>query len=248
MRLVAEALADSLMRTLGMPRAPTVDVADIAAQLHVKVRYAALPGDGRIDLDQVEPTVELKSRASVQAQRFTLAHELCHLLLADPDVLSGVRGFTIEPSATERLCQTFAAELLMPRGWVRDRFRGAPIALQTVAQLGEEAAVSMSAAHVRLSVVHHWRTTMLLLDRDNRWLPLIVAGAPAESRGRITLGEAGERTLDAIHERCSEARRSAMVTLEFIVRGASVSVPVQIWRSSPGRFLALAPLRSALGR
>lgn len=63
-------------------------------------------------------------------QRFTVAHELGHFVYADRDAvvfdyLGRERGFSFEMSETadsETTANQFAADLLMPSGWVRDDF------------------------------------------------------------------------------------------------------------------------------
>lgn len=84
-----------------------------------------------------------------QRQRFSLAHEFKHVL-DDPVIdrlyrhLSPVR----RRQRAERLCNYFAACLLMPRAWVkRDWYRG----LQDPRELAGRYYVSLEAMRTRLS-------------------------------------------------------------------------------------------------
>jgi predicted transcriptional regulator len=103
-----------------------------------------------IVLNAAEPTVR---------QRFSLAHELKHILdHRFVDVLySGVRP---EDRARwiEQTCDFFAACLLMPRAWVK---RAYTTGTQRLPQLAARFAVSQAAMQIRL-------TSIGLIDRPDR--------------------------------------------------------------------------------
>jgi len=87
--------------------------------------------------------------------RFTLAHELAHIVMGDVAVESGGCGSPLPEGPTrESACDTFAAELLMPAPLVRDAWRRDP----DVAVLAERFDVPHRAMERRFAE--------LGLDRD----------------------------------------------------------------------------------
>ena len=82
---------------------------------------------------------EADGRAQV---RFTLAHELGHLLLGDGLPGAEVPGRALSPAVREALCDTFAAELLLPSTAVRALWRECADvgALARVCEVSEAAA------------------------------------------------------------------------------------------------------------
>jgi Zn-dependent peptidase ImmA (M78 family) len=95
--------------------------------------------------------IVLRADEPRQRQRFSLAHEFKHVL-DDPHI---ERLYTHLPKAgraerTERLCNYFAACLLMPRAWLkRDWCNGR----QTIRELARRYYVSHEAMSTRLSEV-----------------------------------------------------------------------------------------------
>jgi IrrE N-terminal-like domain len=94
----------------------------------------------RIVLNAAEPR---------QRQRFSLAHEFKHVL-DDPVIRRLYRGLpkTQRAERAERLCNYFAACLLMPRPWIKHDWYGG---LQDVAALARRYYVSEEAMKTRLS-------------------------------------------------------------------------------------------------
>ena len=77
-------------------------------------------------------------------QRFTIGHELKHIL----DHQAHTAISTPQPRwFTERICDYFAACLLMPRPWIK---RAWTSGIQDLQQLAEAFDVSLTAAHIRL--------------------------------------------------------------------------------------------------
>ena len=111
---------------------PPVQPRDVARQLGIPVFDWSLGDeisgifvcyDGRtaIGVNESHPLVR---------QHFTVAHELGHFVYSDRDALvfdylGRERGFSFEMSETpdsETIANQFAADLLMPAGWIRDDF------------------------------------------------------------------------------------------------------------------------------
>jgi len=93
--------------------------------------------------------IVLKKSEPRQRQRFSLAHEFKHVL--DDPVIDSTHAH-LKPhrqkERAERLCNYFAACLLMPRPWVKHDYRGG---MQRVATLARRYYVSQEAMTTRLS-------------------------------------------------------------------------------------------------
>lgn len=99
--------------------------------------------------DPYAPLIFLNSAESFTRRIFTLAHELGHLLLGQSAIDElGSRRRTSEPN-TERWCNEFAGELLMPAAQVREVPK-APSPADQATQIGRRFNVSPLAALVRM--------------------------------------------------------------------------------------------------
>jgi hypothetical protein len=93
--------------------------------------------------------IVLRADEPRQRQRFSLAHEFKHIL-DDPHIERLYTHLAPKGRAerTERLCNYFAACLLMPRAWIKRDWAGG---LQTVRDLARRYYVSHEAMSTRLS-------------------------------------------------------------------------------------------------
>ncbi len=100
-------------------------------------------------------------------QRFTVAHELGHMLLhADQPLIVDNDGLSLigrrtegEDSTREREANAFAAALLMPEEWVRQAVAGQEIPVEgdeKVAALARKFGVSQQAMMFRLMNLGEW--------------------------------------------------------------------------------------------
>ena len=103
--------AGRLLDQCGIERAP-VDLMRIARHLGIRrIRELDVRLDGQlVELGDGGYEVILSRRAPHTRRRFTLAHEIAHILVASVD--DGSMSCGDEP--TEELCNNVAAELLMP--------------------------------------------------------------------------------------------------------------------------------------
>ncbi len=114
--------------------------------------------DGRL-------VIKLNAHSSIARKRFTLAHEIGHLLLG---TIPGLRSTCRSDVALERACDSVAAELLMPTEeavpFVRRLGSPSPEKLRVIAS---EYAVSLHAAAIR---VHNdfrlWKSSIGLWERQ----------------------------------------------------------------------------------
>lgn len=151
-------LAATLIERLHL--APPVDVRDVAAQF-AEVEEAAIPGtcDGlAIGLAHPRPRIIVKPTGNTRRQRFTLAHELGHVLLpwhdgsnlaclTRPGEFSDYRASLAETEANR-----FAAELLVPDAWLKALIAGHGVAeIGPLMQAVEVAEVSAHVASLKLA-------------------------------------------------------------------------------------------------
>jgi Zn-dependent peptidase ImmA (M78 family) len=91
------------------------------------IRGQRILADGQLRKEDGRLVMEVNEKASSGRKRFTIAHEIGHLLLANGgDFGCGTvrsRGFTPKKDADpleERLCDFIAAEVLIPIEWAGD--------------------------------------------------------------------------------------------------------------------------------
>ncbi|HLX35639.1 MAG TPA: ImmA/IrrE family metallo-endopeptidase [Candidatus Limnocylindrales bacterium] len=126
-----EASADQLRSSAGVIR-PPVPLEILAKHLAVRVLPdAKLKPRVRGAYDPASRTI-LVATLGVRAERFTLAHELGHLVLDHGGACSfegepSVGSFALEDADVrideEAEADDFAGRLLVPRSWLRDRVR-----------------------------------------------------------------------------------------------------------------------------
>ena len=141
-----------------------VPVERIAKQMGVRVEYAPLDGDlsGFAHIRDGVRIVGINALHSPTRQRFTLAHELAHVLLHQTELEAAVhvdRGSLRRDALasegtdpTEIEANTFAAELLMPKRFLEDVLNGRAIDLEddeAIAALAKRFKVSEAAMRHR---------------------------------------------------------------------------------------------------
>jgi Zn-dependent peptidase ImmA (M78 family) len=111
--------ADDLLEIFEV-RTPPVDVEAIARGLGVAVQYVPNPGwSGAVSSTDAEAGMWISAEDAAVRQRFTLAHELGHLLLHQVGHAYRDRDYEPGTSRVELEANRFAAELLMPAWMVR---------------------------------------------------------------------------------------------------------------------------------
>ena len=148
-------LAQQVRTECGLGFAPIADIAELLTELTgTDVAFLELEGvSGLTAVDDVTGTtlVCASTKESPERQRFTLAHELCHLLLNEAHNSSS--GGT--SSAVETRAETFARHLLIPEDGVRhsmNRYlpQGQKFDDRHAARLAQHFGVSPTAAWVQL--------------------------------------------------------------------------------------------------
>jgi Zn-dependent peptidase ImmA (M78 family) len=122
----------------------------LAEGLGVKVERSPLVGcDGWCITDGSSTIIRLNSQSSLPRQRFTLAHELAHLILGTkPDIVLD------EFSHAERTVHSLAAELLLPGSHLRSLVGGMlPVDAECLKRVAKAAHVSETMAACRVAAL-----------------------------------------------------------------------------------------------
>ncbi len=152
-------LPDRARKVLGIGRDEQASWTDVYAPLRawtdaleaqgiLVMQDGSMPVDemrGFASIDSSVPIVVANTKDDPRARAFTVIHEFGHLVLAANGVPSDRH--------TERWCNEFAGEVLMPSDWLAEAFRDseAPSLLGQVEQVSRTFSVTPLAATVRLS-------------------------------------------------------------------------------------------------
>lgn len=238
MAQTADHLVRYLLDDLGVVGSPPIDVDEIARALGVtRISRRNQFEDGRLERTDGSTVIYVKAGVSWERSRFTVAHELGHLMLADHGSdLDACRAG--EGTNEERLCDEFAAALLMPRTWVRTLFADRDEKLRTMRDLAAMSKTSMSAAAVRLNEVAGWNSALLQWRRDDQVWRFRVGGAiPFAMQGHVRSVPSTSVVLDRLVHFRNDVRVKLPVSLRKEVR----EIPAEI--SVRGRCaLALVPV------
>ncbi len=222
---LAEALAQHVHRQL-RPQIP-VDLSAVARHLDVSsVTFRTLVEEGRVTWADGRPRIELRQDRPATRTRFTLAHELGHVLIAGNNSAPARRYTSLAPNDEETLCDWIAAALLMPHDWMTPYARRDPYNLSLLRLVANKAEVSLSAAAVRLSevgrrpcILLRWRT------RQRQWLLVGQAGLPRTQTGYIEMPPDTARRIDAL-----PARRDTWASLNLLLDGVPLAGQAHIDR------------------
>src|SRR5713101_499334 len=151
----------ALQAFIGNRRGARESLDALACKLGVsRIIEEKLPFEGGLfQLADRELVIKLNSESSFVRKRFTLAHEIGHLLLKTVPALRSTRR---TDQALERTCDLVAAELLMPTAEAVDFVRGlGPPAPETLRVIASKYEVSLRTAAIR---VHEdfklWKTSI----------------------------------------------------------------------------------------
>ena len=145
---------------------PPVPIERIAKLLEIRMEYAPLDGElsGLVYIREGVPIVGINTLHAPNRRRFTLAHELAHILLHRDELENAVhvdRGSLrrdvlasagMDPIEIE--ANAFAAELLMPTEFLKSALEGRSVDLEddkAVGALAKRFRVSDAAMRYRLS-------------------------------------------------------------------------------------------------
>lgn len=107
----ADVFAGHLLSLAGVSHVPPVDVEDVARRLGVYLCDKKLVEDGRLEVVGRHIEIQIRSGLSATRRRFTVAHELGHLILPCPGARMTARRAPWHHSNEERLCDEIAAAI-----------------------------------------------------------------------------------------------------------------------------------------
>lgn len=127
---------------------PPVPVEDIADRLGVPINKVPAPGwSGALTVMNNHAVIWLDLVEAPVRHRFTIAHELGHLMLQETE--RAHRDTTFDGSPEESAANRFAADLLMPL-WMLDDYADAATSPEKVEAIAELFGVSRAAMERRL--------------------------------------------------------------------------------------------------
>lgn len=214
------------MANAGVFPEPPIDVFDLARRLGVnEIRTARLVEDGRLDVTPDSIRILIRNDLSPARQRFTIAHEIAHLIVGEGAIRIEKRD-AAPRDKTERLCDEIAAGLLLPYAWVVQNFLGRQVSLATVRELAHAADVSLGAATVRLKEVAGWHCSLLRWRRhDMKWRFVAGTALPRNTFGTI---RTAPETITALDEIARSSQADVRTRLPIIVRGRLVRAKSEV--------------------
>jgi hypothetical protein len=154
---------------------------------------------GRTEVSRDGIVITLNVDRSLARQRFALAHEIGHLVLAHPryEFLAAIRrqaGLT----DSERFCNDFAGRVLLPAPWLVGLDRH-PIAVAGLCEHAATAQASLAATLLRLRETRGWSYSMLQWRRSyGRWETATRVAVPRALHSYMVTGSALQDELDAL--------------------------------------------------
>ena len=123
---------------------PPTDLIDMGRKLGVqKISYESFPGSGELHKEKGGYRIVCSSDQPSSRQRFTVAHELAHVILESTGKNAPRAG-----SSVERVCDILAAECLMPTSVFEARLP-ATLTRSDIANLARTFDTSITATAIR---------------------------------------------------------------------------------------------------
>ena len=110
--------------------------------------------------------ITVNSLEPPQRQRFTVCHEIAHIVLWLPSHHEEVPSWSfVKRDINETFCDMFAAELLMPHTQWREMLQDDEPSLEVIERMAAEFDVSFPAAASRLATLSEWPCAWVTMDR-----------------------------------------------------------------------------------
>lgn len=228
------------------PSGPPYDPLLVAQGMQVDVQETDLAGiEGYIELKDGKYVAVISKSAQERRRRFTLAHELCHVLLMrkaeDGKRLRLIRfrtngnlpGLHQDP-VEESLCNYFAGELLMPSYEIRALLSEQMIGPNKVLDLAEDYEVSIQTAAIQ--IVRLLKSQVIacsLWNLESLWpVPVWWTGFETQNRSEL-------QRLEAVAEKKAE-----LVEFWQSYSGRRQSVKVMVTLTPAKRYAVILVVRS----
>ncbi len=166
-REAVERLAEAIRSGWDSTRA--LDVEAFAKTRGLIVEYRVLHVDALLNVSAGGYVAVVNSSASPARRRFSIAHEIGHLEIARTTKLAvamehGLLESEAERTSVERLCDTFAAALLMPRDAWRSRLLEGGLSWGHLNYLARLYGVSFWAAAARVFEIDIWHGAVVVWE------------------------------------------------------------------------------------
>ncbi len=144
------------------------DLEAIAKRLKVEsVMEEPLSIDGMLIRENGVLSIKLNSDSNHLRRRFTLAHEIGHIILASQGTHNAKwQRHTCSGLEVERLCDAAASELLMPERKVRDFFARNQISPKIACDFASRFLVSLQSATTRITELKLTNGIFSLMQRE----------------------------------------------------------------------------------
>jgi IrrE N-terminal-like domain len=160
------------------------NVGAIASEIGIReIRRVPLASRGRLIRMPGGFGVEIDEQLDIKEQRFVVAHEITHVLLAG-GMVPAPNGFRFGYNRIETLCDFGAREILLPLKALRHELRGNPnLSLARFAAIAEEADCSLHVvAQVVSELPGEWQTLVFLFCKSGSGILDIETVIPATPR------------------------------------------------------------------
>jgi IrrE N-terminal-like domain len=205
MAFVRQIETDIIAASLGGPREPPVNLALIASEIGVVDIRQTDRRDGYTDFRHAAPVIYINRMASRTRQRFILAHEVAHVMLRRPDVISLIRqrGQLELLDHEEKLANRIAAALLVPDSWI-EAMKDADLGLADLESLARQAGIPVKRLITRLATAG-LDVALLHWQRGNgAWHLVDRPGVPEFLHGQVELSERGRMAIERLGGRESQ--------------------------------------------
>lgn len=237
-------LASEALARAGIEPFPAIDIEKLAYRLGISsiASDEHLVEDGRLVSEGRQRGIVVRKDASKARRRFTIAHELGHLVLIESGSEAVAQRLGPPVDDVERMCDDFAAAILMPFEWVSSCFAHRPQNLSTIRHLAHQTGTSLSASAVRLTEVLGWRVALLRWRLEGgRWRFMAGAALPFWLHGQV---RSAPETNDSLHAIFQRTTRDTRTKVPFRVGNETVTVDAQVSLSSTSALVLLDLARS----
>jgi hypothetical protein len=151
--------------------------------------------DDTLGADEAGHTVSVSGKNCIilnandppERQRFTACHEVAHIVLGLPTDHENAGAPFARRSPNERICDVFAAELLLPRHLFQPLVEHKDLGLESIEELATDFSASLVATGSRFAAACD-RPCAFVLIRSGAILYASLSKALREQRGWILLG------------------------------------------------------------
>jgi Zn-dependent peptidase ImmA (M78 family) len=215
------------------------------------IRSRRIPADGRLRRENGKLILEVNETAPSSRKRFTIAHEIGHLLLADGGAFGcetmRSRGFASRRDADpreERWCDFIAAEVLIPIEWAADFTYGKAPGFDTIQAMAKHFDTSLAVAARRAVEAGMWRTRLIFWQASGDSYEA-VAAYPAYSPTTLAFMRL-DNLKDSLVGRALRSGRSQSGREKIEIEGSSEDYDVDVWcegKDKAAMLLILEPRR-----